>query len=91
MKTYFAAYSKEFAPDNGASRKAWEQDRTQKITSKKHISIKLTGMSISLDKNKATAKFQQNYKASGFSATGTKKLELTKAGDRWLIVSEATN
>ncbi|MBT0571101.1 tetratricopeptide repeat protein [Curvibacter sp. CHRR-16] len=91
MKAYFAAYSKEFDTPANMSRKSWEDDRTQKITSKKTISVKVEGIKITLHNNRASAKFRQEYKAGGLAVSSNKTLDLVKNGDRWLITRESVN
>ena len=90
MKGYLAAYGKEFDPPGNASRSDWESERRQRITGKASISVKLEGLSVSVNGNKATAKFRQDYKAGGLAVSSRKTLDLVKTGERWQIVREST-
>lgn len=90
VKGYLGAYGREFDPPNGASRPDWEAERKTRITSKSSISIKLEGLSVSVNGNKATAKFRQDYKAGGLAVSSRKTLDLVKNGDHWQIVREST-
>jgi tetratricopeptide (TPR) repeat protein len=90
MKSYLAAYGKDFTPPGSLSRNAWEDERRQRITSKSKISVKLENLTVTTSGNTATAKFRQDYKANGLSVSSRKTLDLVKSGDRWQIVKEST-
>jgi murein L,D-transpeptidase YafK len=88
MGDYFAAYAKDF--DGGKSRKAWEQERRERITGKRSISVKISGLKVSVNGNKATAQFRQEYKADSLSVSSGKRLDLVRSGGNWVIVKEST-
>ncbi len=90
MTAYLGAYGKEFAPPGKQSRSSWENERRQRIVSKNNISLRLENLSVSVNGNKAVAKFRQDYKADALSVTSRKTLDLVKSGERWLIVREST-
>lgn len=90
VKGYLASYSKEFDPPGGISRGNWESERKVRITSKASISVKLEGLNVAVNGNKATAKFRQDYKAGGLAVSSRKTLDLVRNGDRWQIVREST-
>lgn len=90
VKSYLASYGKEFAPPGSMSRAQWEAERKQRIGSKSSISIKLENLNVTVNGSKATAKFRQDYRASGLAVSSRKTLELIKSGDRWQIVKEST-
>jgi tetratricopeptide (TPR) repeat protein len=90
MSAYLGAYGKEFDPPGKQSRSAWEQERRNRIVGKSSISVKLENLNVTVNGNKAVAKFRQDYRAGTLSVSSRKTLELVKAGDRWLIVKEAT-
>ena len=89
MKTYLAAYGKEFDPAGSQSRATWEEERRKRIVGKSQISVKIEDISVSVNGNSAAAKFRQNYKADGLSVSSRKTLTLVKKGDQWLIVKES--
>ncbi|MDR7308410.1 tetratricopeptide repeat protein [Rhodoferax saidenbachensis] len=89
VKGYLASYGKEFDPPGNANRSAWEEERRQRITSKSKISVKLENLNISVNGNKAVAKFRQDYKANELAVSSRKALDLVKAGERWVIVRES--
>lgn len=90
MTAYLGAYGKEFDPPGKQSRSSWESERRQRIVSKNSISVRLENLSVSVNGNKAVAKFRQDYKADALSVTSRKTLDLVKSGERWLIVREST-
>ena len=89
LKAYFNAYGKDFDPAGGASRSAWEAERRARIEGKSKISVRLEGLQVVVNGNKATAKFRQDYRANGIAISSRKTLELVKRGDGWKIVREA--
>ena len=90
MNTYLASYGPSFDPPGKQIRKAWEEDRRARIVGKSRISVKLSNLTVSVQGNKATAKFKQDYSADALHVSSRKTLELTKAGERWVIVKEST-
>jgi ketosteroid isomerase-like protein len=90
MGGYLGAYGKDFDPPGKQSRKAWEDERRARIVGKNRISVKLSEVSVSVNGNKATAKFKQAYSADSLNVSSRKTIDLVKAGDRWVIVREST-
>ncbi len=90
MTAYLGAYGKEFDPPGKQSRSSWESERRQRIVGKNSISVRLENLSVSVNGNKAVAKFRQDYKADALSVSSRKTLDLVKSGERWLIVREST-
>ena len=89
MKSYLGAYASDFDTPRGMSRKAWEREREQRIAGKSgKISVNIESPQITVNGDKATAKFRQHYKAPGLSSTTTKTLELIRVGSKWLIKDE---
>ena len=90
MTAYLAAYGKDFDTPGNQSRKAWEEERHSRIVGKSRISVKLSNLSVVVKGDKATAKFKQDYNADTLDVSSRKTLDMTKAGERWLIVREST-
>ncbi|MDO9236113.1 MAG: tetratricopeptide repeat protein [Aquabacterium sp.] len=84
---YFAAYAPNF--NSGKPRKAWEQDRRDRINGKRSISVKLSDIKVAIDGSKATARFHQEYKADSLSVSSGKRVELVRSGNKWLITKES--
>lgn len=90
MAAYLGAYASEFEPPAKQARSAWEQDRRLRITSKARISVNLLNLTVTVNGNRAVAKFQQDYKADSLAVLSRKTLELAKSANRWLIVKETS-
>lgn len=90
MKAYLGAYGKEFMPPGRQTRAAWEKEREARIVSKKRISVKLTDMQVTVEGDKATARFHQAYSADTLNVSSRKTLELVQSQGRWTIVREST-
>lgn len=89
MAAYFAAYAPEFS-GQASSRKAWEQDRRDRIAPRKQIKVDLQDLRVSVDGDRATAKFKQIYASDALSATSRKTLQLVRSpSGRWVIKQEA--
>ena len=83
------AYTKDFDGNKG-SRKAWEQERRERIAGKRSITVHLSAIRVNVSGNKATVSFHQDYKADALSVSSGKKLELVRSGGNWLIAKEST-
>lgn len=90
MDGYLGAYDKSFVPPRKASRQSWEQERRARIVGKSSIQVKISGLSVNVKGDKATAQFQQGYSADKLQVSSRKTLDLVKSGERWLIVREST-
>jgi ketosteroid isomerase-like protein len=89
MDAYYAAYARDF--DGGKpTRKAWEQERRERIVGKRHISVDLSDVKVSVNGNKAVVRFHQDYKADTLSVSSGKRLDLVRQGNNWVIVKEST-
>ncbi len=90
MSAYVAAYASDFS-GQAASHKAWEQERRDRIANKKSIHVAVSDLKISVNGDKATAKFRQSYESDALSTTSRKTLELARTGaGKWVIRREAS-
>jgi Flp pilus assembly protein TadD/ketosteroid isomerase-like protein len=91
MVAYFDAYAPDFK-GKAASRKAWEQERRDRITGKKKITVTLSDLRIKVSGNKATVHLRQDYNSDALSVKSGKNIELVKnkSGD-WQITQEASS
>lgn len=87
---YLGSYGKDFSTPGNQARKAWEDDRRARIVGKSRISVSIDSLAISVNGDKASARFKQGYSADSLNISSRKTLQLAKAGDRWLIVKEST-
>lgn len=89
MRSYFAAYANSFDTPNGMSRKAWEQEREQRIAGKSgKISVSFDDPQVSVNGDKATVKFRQHYKSGSLSTSTVKTIVFVRNGSKWLIKEE---
>ena len=89
IPVYLSAYADSFRPQAGKTRSEWERERRERISKPAEIIIALSEMVIRFEANgAASATFLQRYKSDRLAETGTKKLSLTRQGERWMIVSE---
>jgi ketosteroid isomerase-like protein len=89
MAHYLAAYAPSFMPPGGLSRKAWEQERRERIMSKNRITVNLSKLTVQMNGDSATVGFVQSYKADQLAVSSHKTLKLIKRGDQWLISQES--
>ncbi|MBL8429796.1 MAG: tetratricopeptide repeat protein [Dechloromonas sp.] len=89
MRAYLGSYANDFDTPKGMSRKGWEQEREQRIAGKGgKISVSFDTPQVTINGDKATAKFRQHYKATGLSSSTSKTLVFVRAGSKWLIKEE---
>lgn len=91
LSAYFSAYTPDFKGQS-ASRASWQQDRRERIASRKSIRVELSDLVITVNNNgQATARFRQNYQSDTLSTSSRKTLVLSlSASGVWLIQQEST-
>lgn len=90
MKAYYASYSDQFKPSNGASLADWKSERKERIVGKDAITVSVRDLRVNVHGNRATAVFRQHYAAGAFKATTIKTLHMQRDSSKWLIVREET-
>ncbi|MGQ2964734.1 L,D-transpeptidase Cds6 family protein [Methylophilus sp.] len=93
VNAYFAAYAPEFVPEGVSSRKTWEAQRKQRLSSKQgEITLVLNNLQVQRDGGEAVVQFEQKYAAKAYKDELLKTLELRyePAQKRWLITHERT-
>jgi hypothetical protein len=60
-----------------------------RIVGKSSITVGLDSLVVTVNGDKAVAKFKQSYKADALVVSSRKTLDLVKVADRWVIVREA--
>jgi tetratricopeptide (TPR) repeat protein len=88
LSAYYAAYTPDFRGQT-SSRKAWEQDRRDRIAPRRQINVEVQDLRISVERDQATARFRQVYSSDALSTTGRKTLQLVRSNGHWLIKQEA--
>jgi tetratricopeptide (TPR) repeat protein len=91
VKAYLGHYASGFQPPGGASRKAWETERAERIKRPKWIKVSYDAPRISIEGKQATARFRQHYQTPSLRNATNKTLILVRAGNAWQILSEKTN
>lgn len=90
MNGYYAAYAPDFK-GKSPSRKAWEQERRDRITSKKSIKVTLSDIKVKVSGDKATVSLRQDYNSDALSVKSSKSFTLNRGRNgRWQI-SDETN
>ena len=85
---YLASYAGNFETPNGEARKLWEEQRRERITKPKSISVTVKIVSLDVKDDTAQVTLRQTYRSDALKANSTKTLSLVKSGDRWLIRQE---
>jgi Flp pilus assembly protein TadD/ketosteroid isomerase-like protein len=85
---YLAFYASDFATPNGESRKAWEQQRRDRIEKAKSIAVTVKVNSVSINGSEAVVTLRQSYRSDTFKTTSTKTLHMVRIGDKWQIRQE---
>ena len=89
LDEYFASYGAGFQPSKGDSRKAWEEQRSERIKRPSKISVDISNIKIyAIDNNNAKVRFKQTYRADGKPIGTYKILIMKKEGGSWLIQQE---
>jgi tetratricopeptide (TPR) repeat protein len=89
MQGYFAAYSADYVGKSG-TRKAWEQNRRDRIASRQSIKVDISNLHVTVNGDKAIAQFRQRYESDTLSNTSSKTLQLVKTSNgRWVIQQES--
>ena len=88
VAAYLAHYAADFEVPNGATRAAWEKERTERIEKPKSIEVAISVTNVKMGDNEATVTFRQGYKSDTLKSSNTKIVKLVHVGDRWLIKQE---
>lgn len=89
VTSYLSMYGRQFLPPDGKTRAQWESERRQRILGKKKIQHSVHQLTVSVDGEKATTKFEQIYVADKIQLNQTKIITWQQDEGRWRIVSEA--
>jgi Flp pilus assembly protein TadD len=88
-ENYLAYYADEFTPPHGMSRKAWENQRRQRIRKPSFIKVTINSPEIKLlNKSSAELKFSQKYRSDSFRDQVKKVILMKKIDGKWQIVRE---
>lgn len=90
VSAYLGAYGPAFTPPGGQSRAAWETERRSRIEPRSRIGVGINDLNVTVNGDRASARFRQDYTSDNLNITSRKTLDLVKSGNRWLIVREST-
>lgn len=90
VSAYLGAYGPTFTPHGGKARAAWEAERRARIEPRSRIGVDISDLTITVNADKAKARFRQAYTSDTLNTTSLKTLDLVRSGSRWLIVREST-
>jgi ketosteroid isomerase-like protein len=90
VHAYLSMYAVTFEPPKGLSRETWEQQRTQRIQSKRRIQHEVRGLQLSLSPSQATVQFEQLYADERLQQTDQKTLHWVMQDGQWRITRETT-
>jgi len=89
MNGYLGAYTPDYTA-GGKSHKAWEEDRKARILPRKRISVDISELRVSVNGDKAQARFKQVYESDALTTSGHKTLDLVRSpSGKWLIKQES--
>lgn len=86
---YLSFYSGKFVPENGASRKAWEKQREQRLRRPAWIKVDLKKIILTpTGPDSVEVKMIQDYRAEGFKDKARKSMTLVRENGAWRIAAE---
>ncbi|TXG99337.1 MAG: tetratricopeptide repeat protein [Zoogloea sp.] len=89
VKSYLGHYARDFEPPKGLNRKAWEEERTQRLTKPGAIEVDLENIKVvSVAGDRATVKLRQHYRSANLSTSSNKTLNLIHQDGKWVIQQE---
>ena len=88
VKNYLGHYAADFQTPRGMSRKTWETQRAQRIDKPGKLQIVLDDIKVTINGDKATARFRQHYTSATLDSSISKTIDLVKTGGKWLIQRE---
>ena len=89
VKSYLGHYARDFEPPKGLNRKAWEEERTQRLTKPGSIEVDLENVKVvSVNGDRATVKLRQHYRSANLSTSSNKTLNLINQDGKWVIQQE---
>jgi tetratricopeptide (TPR) repeat protein len=91
VKGYLGYYANDFQTPRSMPRKAWETERGKRIDKPGKLQVAVSDIKVSVNGDKATARFRQQYTSSTFNGRTSKTMVFVKAGNRWLIQRESVD
>lgn len=86
---YLAAYTADYAPKPGASRAAWEAERTARIAGRRFVRVTVRNFSFEQLGPKVVVRFSQVYESDNLVSTQRKRLDWVRQAEGWKIEHES--
>lgn len=88
VSAYLTFYSTDFQTPSGMSRKAWEEQRSDRLSKPKYIKVDVSDITVDGDAKNVTVKFLQRYESDLLSGSFRKTLTMANEAGDWKITSE---
>jgi hypothetical protein len=88
VPAYLAFYAQDFKTPNGESRAEWAKGRELRIKKPVAIRVQVLSPKITIEGDRATVEFRQDYRAGETGMRTSKVLQLKQSDDKWLIEKE---
>ncbi len=85
---YASAYTPDFKGST-ADHAAWLKERKSRIEARSRINVSVSDVKVTLNGDRATVRFLQNYQSDGPSARSRKAVTMQKVQGKWLIQEES--
>lgn len=89
IEAYIAHYHSSFS-SNGKNRSQWKGYKARLNKKYRRIQVGISGLTVSVAGDTATARFKQRYRSDAFSSDGYKKLQLKREKGGWKILRETS-
>lgn len=88
-ENYLGAYADSYVPEKkGESRSEWAEAKKKRLLALKDVSVTHAGLNITVDGDRATVKFIQDYRAGKSHSSTDKILLMIKEEGQWRILKE---
>ena len=88
VKAYLASYASDFQTPGGEPRSAWEAERARRINKPEPIQVTVENIQVTMEGDRATAKFRQYYKSGKLKTAANKTMVLVQRNGTWQIQQE---
>jgi len=89
VQRYLDFYGPGFVPAEGRSRASWEALRRERLRSPAYIDVEISDTDVEIaEGGRARVTFTQRYRSDTYRDQVRKLIWMSRAGDRWRIVSE---
>lgn len=85
---YLDTYAPDFRPADGSTHDTWAAQRRDRLRNARGLTVRVERLDIRVDGDRATARFQQHYRAGSLDDKTTKRLVLVRGAGGWKIREE---